>query len=249
MRTHVYFNGIDLTRDFYVSDLRMPLLPVNVNTRGVSGRDGSVYCGSTLAQRSMLLTLTVKDEDIERRQAAARRLASALAVEEPKPLALSIDGGLYYMAMPTSGEDGLRRATSTRYDVEFVCPDPVAYGRQVSVAVPSTGTKSATFVVGGTYEAMPVVTAPIASADEGDFWKLALEDGSYLYYEPTYTGAAYTETLVADCAERTLKADGHTRLLIPQADWLVLTPGQHTLTLSGDAASGDVTVTYRERWL
>ena len=249
MRTKVYFDGHELTRDYYVSDLKTSLLPRRIGTQEVPGRDGTVFTGSTLGERSIKLTLTVHNMDMGRRQAASRALASILAVDEPKPLAISIDDGLYYMAIPKSDGDATRWLNSTSFDVEFACPDPVAYGEEKVVTVPNTGTKSVTFTVGGTYPTQPTVAANIVSADEGDDWRLALEDGTYLYYEPVYSGAVYTESLVADCAKRTLKLDGNTRLLIPSADWLIFEPGEHTLTLSGDAVGGAATVTYRERWL
>lgn len=242
MRTRVMFDGHELTRDYYVSDLRTPLLPRTIGTQEVPSRDSFLFTGARLAQRSIVLTLTVVSKSIEQRQAAARHLAALLAVDEPKPLQISIDDGLYYMAIPQSSDDAIRWVNATSFDVVFECPDPVAYGVERIVTVPSGG--SVTFEVGGTYPTMPVVSASTAANGSGGFWRITKEDGSYLM--ATIPNGVSTAPVVADCAARTLKVNGSTGLLVPLADWLVLEPGEHTLTMTG---TGAATVTFNERWL
>lgn len=241
-RTRVMFNGFELTRDYYVSDLRTSLLPRTIGTQDVPSRDGVLFTGARLAQRSIALTLTIVSKSIERRQAAARYLASLLAVNEPKPLQISIDDGLYYMAIPQSSDDATRWVNATSFDVVFECPDPVAYGIERVVTVPSGG--SVTFEVGGTYPTMPFVSASAAANGSGGSWRITKEDGSYIM--ATIPNGINTAPVVADCSARTLKVNGSTAMLVPQADWLVLEPGEHTLTMTG---TGAATVTFNERWL
>ena len=241
-RTTVTFDGHDLTASYRVSDLRTSLLPRRIGTTEVPGRDGALFTGAPLDTRIVTLTLTAIDRDIEDRQAAGRALAAILNVDEPKPLAISIDGGLYYMALPSSTSDATRHLTATRFEVEFICPDPVMYGTQRTVSVSSGG--SATFNVGGTYPTMPTVSAPNAANGSGGFWKLALEDGTYLI--ATIPTGVQRAPVLAECENRVLKVNGNVALLQPEADWLVLAPGQHTLTMTG---TGAATVTYRERWV
>lgn len=242
MRTHVTFDGHDLTALCTVSDLRTSLLPREVRTTPVAGRDGSVYTGASLSERSITLTMTLRGRDVEARQMAARELAAILDVDGPRPLAMSIDGGLYYMAVPTSGSEATRRPTTSTFEVDFTVPDPVAYGQARTVSVPSGGT--ATFEVGGTYPAMPRVSAPSAANGSGGFWRLRLEDGSYLLARvPAGVASAPVE---ADCAARTLRVNDTVALLEPEADWLVLAPGTHTVEMTG---TGAATMTFEERWL
>lgn len=241
-RTVVMFDGHELTRDYYVSNLRTPLLPRTVGMQDVPGRDGTMYTGVRLAQRSIVLTLTAVSKNIDLRQAAARRLAALLAVGEPRPLQISIDGGLYYMAIPQSSDDAVRWVNATSFDVVFECPDPVAYGLERCVTVPSGG--SVTFSVGGTYPTNPVVSAAAAANGSGGSWRIALEDGSYIM--ATIPSGLATAPVVADCAARTLSIGSSTALLAPQADWLTLDPGEHTLTMIG---TGEATVVFNERWL
>lgn len=240
-RTVVTFDGHELTASYVVSNLRTSLLPRSITTRDVPGMDGLALTGVKLAARTITLTLTTTEKDIEDRQEAARSLAAALAVDGPRSLSISIDGGVYFMAVPTSNNDATRYVNATSFDVAFECQDPVGYGEEQTVTVPSGGT--ATFTVGGTYPTMPAVSAPTAGGSDGT-WRLALDDGSFLYADiPNGHASA---AVMADCASRVLKVDGVVTLLIPEADWMVLDPGEHTLTMTG---TGAATVTYRERWL
>lgn len=242
-RTVVTFNGHVLTQNYYVSDLRTSLLPRNIETLDVPGRNGSLFAGVTHAQRTITLRLTAVSKSITARQAAARALAAILAVDEPKPLQISIDDGLYYMAIPQSSDDATRWANATQFEVTFECPDPVAYGQERTVTVPSGG--SVTFTVGGTYPTMPTISASAAKNNSGiGGWRVRLEDGSYIF--ATIPSGVTSAPVIADCEARTLKVNGNTALLVPAADWLVLEPGEHTLTMTG---TGAATVTFNERWL
>lgn len=240
-RTKVAFNGIDLTESYNVSDLRTSLLPRRVATQSVAGRDGTVYMGASMEERTVTLTLTAKGRTPADLQEAARALAAALAVDEPAPLALSIDDGRYWMAVPESGGDAARYVNHTSFEVTFIVPDPVMYGAERTVTVPSGG--SATFEVGGTYPAMPVVSAQAAKNGPNGYWRLMREDGDFMLVRLPDNNA---RVLVADCAQRILTVSGVVALLEPESDWLVLEPGLHTLTMTG---TGAATVTFRERWL
>lgn len=236
------FDGHELSHDYYVSDLRDPLLVRTIGMQDVPGRDGSIFTGVRLAPKTITLRFTCVSKRMEARRAAGRRLAALLAVSEPKPLQISIDDGLYYMAVPQSADDAAQWVNATSFEVAFECPDPVAYGVERVITVPSGG--SVAFEVGGTYPTMPVVSASAAANGSGGFWRITKEDGSYIM--AIIPNGISTAPVVADCLARTLKVNSNTDLLVPQADWLVLEPGEHTLTMTG---SGVATVTFNERWL
>lgn len=239
-RTTVTYNGVDLTELCIVSDLRTSLLPREVQGQEVPGRDGTLFGGVRLAERTVTLAMTVHGDTDGERQAAARALAAALATDAPAPLAISVDGGRYWMAVPTSGSDAVRWRHHTSFEVEFLCPDPVAYGETRTVSVPSGG--SVALEVGGTYPTRPVVSASAALNDgTAGEWRLTLDGGTYLSAD-----APTARSVVADCAERTLVVAGATAMLDPYADWLVLEPGAHTLAMTG---TGAASVSYTERWL
>ena len=241
-RTRVTFNGLNLTDLYDVSDLRTSLLPRTIGSIDVPGMDGALYTGHRLAPREVTLTLSVRGGDIGDRQHAARMLASALAVDEPAPLSMSIDGGLFYMAMPNSPGDGARYANALRFDVSFTCLDPTLHGTRETWDLTSGG--SATVVVGGTHPTMPLVEVTGASNGSGGFWRLTLDGGDYLI--ATIPSGVTSAPIVADCENRVLRVNGSVALLQPAADWLVLEPGEHTLAMTG---TGTGTVSFEERWL
>ena len=241
-RTKVFFDGFELTRRFAVSNLKEGLLPRTIKTVEVPGRDGSLFTGVTLTEKTIGMTLTTLAKTVEERQAAARMLAAILAVDEPKPLLLSIDNGLYRMAIPSTDIEAARYRNATAFEVSFVVPDPVMYGVEKVITVPSGG--SVTFEVGGTYPTRPVVSASAAANGGNGFWRVRLEDGSYLL--ATIPDGVSTAPVIADCEARTLMVNSSVALLVPSADWLKFSPGQHTLEMTG---TGAATVTFTERWL
>lgn len=260
-RTVVTFNGHDLTQDYYVSDLRNSLLPKTVETQDVPGSDGALFKGSHLGPRTITLTLTAMGSVIEDRQEAARTLAGWLNVDEPKPLAISIDGGIYYLAIPTSENDATRYMNATSFEVEFICPDPVAYGDDFEDAffAPS----ELTFDVGGNYPTMPLITSGggVYISSDDAIIRIALEDGTYLAYNPPYGGSGGEQErhyFQFDCAARIVRDEalGSRQWIqvpmLPDADWLVLKPGTHTLSVDGCVncvLDTEFFVGFSERWL
>lgn len=241
-RTTVTFNGTRLTDLYDVSDLRTSLLPRTIGSVAVPGRDGALHTGTRLATRTVTLTLTVRGAGSAARQQAARTLASILDVDEPAPLAISIDGGLFYMAMPESSGDIARYCNASRTEVTFTCLDPTLHAARRSVSLTSGGT--ATVTVGGTYPTMPLVEVTGARNGSGGFWRLTLDGGDYLI--ATIPAGVTSAPIVADCENRVLRVNGSVTLLQPAADWLVLEPGTHTLAMTG---TGTGTVSFEERWL
>lgn len=241
-RTTVTFDGTRLTDLYDVSDLRTSLLPRTIGSVVVPGRDGALHTGTRLATRTVTLTLTVRGAGIEERQEAARMLAEILAVDEPAPLAISIDGGLFYMAMPESTGDVARFFNANRTEVTFTCLDPTLHGTREAWSLTSGGSTSIT--VGGTYPTMPLVEVTGARNGSGGFWRLTLDGGDYLI--ATIPAGVTSAPIVADCERRVLRVNGSVTLLQPAADWLVLEPGTHTLAMTG---TGTGTISFEERWL
>lgn len=241
-RTKVTFDGFNLTDLYDVSDLRTSLLPRTIGSVAVPGRDGALHTGTRLATRTVTLTLTVRRRGIEERQEAARMLASVLAVDEPAPLSVGIDAGLFYMAMPESSGDIARFLNASRVEVTFTCLDPTLHGTREAWALASGG--SAKVVVGGTYPTMPLVEVAGARNGSSGVWRLTLDGGDYLV--ATIPAGVTSAPIVADCEARTLRVNGSVALLQPAADWLVLEPGEHTLAMTG---TGTGTISFEERWL
>lgn len=223
------------------------MLPRTLGAVSVPGMDGELPTGQALAPFDLGLTLTIMGRDPSLRELVRQQLAAQLNVDGEAPLAISEDGGLWYKARPTAQAEGVRSVNAESFDVTFRISDPVRYGTLRTVTVPQGG--SVTFTVGGTYPTMPNVTATIDVGDGTEQWRLGLDDGSYLLcYAPSTSGQSSYD-VAFDCSQRVLTVGGEVIMLPAIADWLVLAPGEHTLTMSGDASSGAATVTFYERWV
>ena len=238
-RSTVMWDGEELGAGWtFVSDRREQLLPTDVATIDVPGRDGALFGGVTRAVRQVTLALYVLGP-VGERAPHVRELAARLAVDGPRPLMFSDEAPLWRMAVPNADPEGVAFYNADGYaDVKFVCPDPWFYGEEGGVTVPSGG--SVTFTVGGTAPTMPIVTAPAALNGSGGVWQLMLDDTTYIA-----ASVPSARSLVCDCVDRVLRVNGAVTLLRPDADWLVLEPGTHTLAMTG---TGAATVTWTERW-
>lgn len=168
-------------------------------------------------------------------------VAALLRSDGPAPLSLA--PGIYRLAVLQGATDLEFNTYSAHANLTFLCPDPVAYGNERSVTVPSGG--SATFAVGGTYPTKPAISAAQAVRDGSALvWGLRLDDADQLQVA---TGSASAKPVALDCQARTCTVDGSVALPTLASDWFELSPGTHTI--ANNKGSGACTVTFRERWV
>lgn len=237
--TTVTFGGWELTEHFIVSDLVRSYLPRSASMVKVDGRDGELFRSVSLDRLEISMTATYVG-DPESRSDALRELALHLNTYEPERLEISDDGGKYYMAV-ASGGSVERYIGAETVELTFIVPDPAMYGDEVTVTVPSGG--SVTFEVGGNSATKPSISASAASMDSSGFWGVRLDGGDYVHIEHSVSPVS----VECDCAKRTLKISGQSALPTLTSDWLILTPGEHTI--SNDLGTGASEITYVERWL
>lgn len=237
------FNGNTLSDILEIESIDMPAAaPVGAEVRPVPGMDGAAFCGSALEPmeitvKARLATDCIEPAEIQRRWA---RVAALLMSDGPAPLTLQ--PGLYRMAYLSADTQLKFRSYSASASLKFVCPDPVAYGRERTVTVPSGG--SVEFDVEGTYRAAPTIAAQAVRAAGTLVWGLRLDGGDFIHVA---TGSASARSVEADCAKRTCLVQGSPSLPTLDSDWLALEPGSHVLAM--DQGTGAATVTFRERWL
>ena len=242
-RTRVWFDGHELTAHAIVSDLRRPLVPRTASYVDVPGMDGKLFTGVRLDMRTVKLRLTLKGDPSERAQ-AQRALASILNVSDYRPLEISEDSGLYYMAIPTAKDDGSRFVRAESFEVTFDC-QPCLRGMARSFAFSLAAHESLSFVVGGTAPTPAFLTFTHPSA--GDL-TLSLDTGT-LVTEPD----GGPSPMAMDSERRVYGewSDAYQSITdviaLPMGtDWAVLEPGARTLTASA-ATSG--TISFIERWV
>ena len=239
MSDTVTFNAHDLSTYFTIGEVTRSLASWEPNSVDVPGRSGAVVTGTRETPIDVTVTLWTTATSQSGRRDALRTLASWLAVDEPKALVLGDEGGLWRMALPADAADVTQNLDADSVALTFRCFDPVLYGQQATQTIPSGG--SATFTVGGTAPTWPTVTASAALEGSSGYWRLTLDGGVHLDADTGSSAVAVS----ADCAKRVLLVDGLVQMLQPNADWLRLTPGTHTVAMNG---TGAATLTWRERW-
>ena len=237
------YGGVDYTEILQVASLDMPALPkTSPDLRYATCRDGALLAANPLEPLEIkvkvrLVTDTIDPRDIQRKWA---EVAATMRHSEPEPLSLS--DGIWHMAVLADETKLDFKSYSAFSTLTFLCPDPVAYGDERTITVPSGG--SVTFNVGGTYPAKPVVTASAVRDSESLVWGIRLDGGDFLHIA---TGDASARGVAVDCDARTCVVNSEPSLPTLDSDWLVFEPGTHTLSM--DEGTGAATVTFRERWL
>ena len=237
------FDGVDYGNVLDVESVDIPAIPATTpNTRNAPSLDGAALVGNpmnpfVITVKARLATDRTDPRDIQ------RKLAEVVAgMRTDGPRKLSLTEGLYRMAVLHDETPIEFRTYSGTVELKFLCTDPIAYGDERTVTVPSGG--SATFTVEGTYPAKPKITANAVRNSTSLVWGLKLDDGDYIHVA---TGSASARSVALDCKERTCVVNGTATLATLDSDWLELAPGKHTLAM--DNGTGAATVTFSERWL
>jgi predicted phage tail component-like protein len=237
------FDGVDYSSLIDVASIEMPALPTAAaDLRTATGRDGALLAGNPLEPMTIKVKARLAVDSIDPRdiQRAWALVAAGMRTDGPRQLNLTSD--VYRMAVLTDAVPLDYASYSAIAELTFVCPDPVAYGDERTVTVPSGG--SATFEVGGTYPAMPAIAASAVRDGSSHVWGIRLDDGDFVHVA---TGSASARNVAVDCAKRTCTVQGTPSMITTDSDWLVLEPGTHTLAM--DNGTGAATVTFVERWL
>ena len=164
-----------------------------------------------------------------------RRLAAALQ-GGTKPLVLPDEPERFVWARYAGGDDWDASVSNPSANLSFLCADPLSYGQERTASV---GTSTTLVRPGGTYKALPLITAKPA---KGSSWTLEnVTTGEFVRADADFTGS---QTVVLDMATE--------RCTINGADCPVALASTF-FALDGDCllkcTSGTAEMEWRERWL
>ena len=237
----IAFDGHDFESLFIVGDPSLSFAVPKPTLDDAEGRDGQVVRGMRFGSGAVSFRLGFRGTPDERRIALST-LAGWLDVDEPKYLVLP-ETGWRYKAIPDGAVETTRGIGGDIHKVKFAIVEPAAYGLERSVTVPSGG--SAGILVNGTYPTRPTITAQSAVRDSTtQVWGIRMEDGTFVHVP---TGSASARSVSVDCESRVAKVANAAAMPTLDSDWLVLTPGDHTIT--NDQGTGASTFSWFERWL
>lgn len=235
----VVFDGHTLNDTFYIGNVQATPPEFVVDTLD-SVSDGVGVSDVRLGSSTVTVPLVVRPG--VRPRAALSDLLSWLDVDGPRALELAEDDGYARMVVPAgvNMDDFEYRDCLT---VEFTQVEPGLYGGSREYAIPSGG--SLTFEVGGTYPAMPAVSAAAAQRDAStQLWGLTFDDVDRMRVElPT----ALATQVSIDASTRKVLVGNDVDMVTLDSDWPRLAPGTHTVRM--DQGTGQATLTFRERCL
>lgn len=250
------YGGVDLS-DYALCNCRNPMLaPLDVSARDLHGADGASLSSVSLAPLTVRARLTMtpgRGGLSERRmllEEAKRVLAAQLFSRDLRPLALDGDGWRYRLAVVSSVSEPDPLGCSEGFDVEFFCPDPVAYGQEKSVTSPMILNNA---IVCGTYETRPVFTFEGINPTPSDqkVTSVGIQRRDTMSAVNVDMGFKGGETVVIDmerrhCTVNGASADRYVRLT---SDYFSLPPGFNVKDLWYSNNYKKVTVRWRDRWL
>lgn len=211
-------------------------------TETVPAMDGAKFVGSTLKPATVALRIWATDIHSADRAGIMREIMAHLNVDKPKALLIPEVSPNTLLAIPNGEIQAVLYPTAVMVPVTFLVTDPVAYGDSESATIPSGG--SVTITVDGSYPTRPVISAASAKRGTGNVWKIVLDSGDYVQVPISTSSSVAVEI---DCAERTAKVANAASMITLDSDWLVLEPGQHTLSMA--VGTGAATIEWTERWL
>ena len=235
----IVYNGHDLS-PYVTAELVEPAgHALSPRALAVPGRPGAALLGCELPPRVLRVRLFL-DAGVtltaEERSAIRHELYGWLVAPSGAELELPGEPGLSWRdAVVTDASDWDSLFEDGSCELAFTCFDPVAYGEGKSSA-------AGTLTVGGTWETWPVVTL---TALAGPSVKVADGLGRYVLVERQFSAG---DEVLLDFQREAVTVEGEDASadVAVESTFFSLSPGAHSLTLSGCSAH---TVAWVERWL
>lgn len=238
------YDGFDLTR-YALVQIERPVGPsLRIESERIPGRDGEVTTSFELDKLAVTAHCTLRRRYYYEWERVRMELAKAFSKMGERVLTLPDEPGLYRMATASLSENVTTPLDPpVTFDVEFVCHDPVAYGIEHSVTVPSGG--SVEFEVGGM---LPVGVRIVATSAVRNYssgvWGVRFDEGAFLHVALASSTARNVEV---DSPSRTVKVANATDMVTLDSTWPKLEPGTHVARM--DQGTGAATLSWIERYL
>jgi len=237
-------DGFDLTRYALVRIERQPGPSMRVTTEQVPGRSGDLVTSCEMEALTIVAHCTLRRRYLHEWERIRTELASVFTVTDERVLHLPDEPEYYRYAIASFTNTVIAPLVPpVNFDIVFTCHDPVAYGNDCSVEVPSAS--EVLIYVGGTAPAIVRVSADAAVRDSSSHvWGLRFDGGPYLHVP---IESAQSRAIEIDCASRKVTVAGALSMVTLGSEWVELSPGTHAIR--NDEGTGASTITWTERYL
>jgi len=239
------YDGFDLTR-YALVKLERPVGPsLRIETEQVPGRNGEIPVSVELETLHIVAHCTLRRRYYYEWDRVRMELATSFAKLGEHVLTLPDEPGMYRMAT-ASLTDNVQTPLEppVEFSVEFVCHNPVAYGVEHTVTIPSGG--SVEFEVGGMLPAVDigVVAASAVRNSSSGVWGVRFDEGDFMHVALPSSSSRKVEI---DADNRTVKVANATDMITLDSSWPKLEPGSHIARM--DQGTGAATLIWIERYL
>lgn len=233
------YDGYDFRPILRVEKIDRPIMAsVDADYDRYSGMDGGVLGSVRLEPLKIKVTVCAirppGGRGTEWFEGVRRELSRRLFRREPRKLVLHDAPDLYNMAVLSDDTDVDDLVTAGRCELTFLCPDPVAYGKEERREAPAGA--ELTVEVGGTYRTAPVIEVQTDGSAE-----TVTVDGEGMSALGTLAG---DQPLVFDCGSREVRKGAAAVKMDIMDDFAEWEPGRHTVS-----CDKPFSVSWRERWL
>ena len=238
------YDGFDLTRYAFVR-VERPVGPsLRIESERIAGRDGEVPTSFELDKLQIVARCTLRKKYFHQWERVRMELAAAFSKLGERVLTLPDEPGMYRMATASLNDSVKTPPTPpVEFSVEFTCHDPVAYGIEHSVTVPSGG--SVTFEVGG-MQPVGVRLAASSAVRNGSsgLWGVRFDEGAFLHVSLSSSTA---RAVTIDGVSRAVLIANAVDMVTLDSTWPKLSPGSHVARM--DQGTGAATLSWIERYL
>lgn len=235
------FDSHNLESLFICGDPQFSILNSQPNF-AKSSVNGSVFTGMKYGMSTVSFTIAATGTVSERHQKFST-LGAWLYVDSPKMLILPDTPDRYYHAVSQGALDVQRCFDGDYATLTFELTESMAYAISEE-STPSENGK-ATFTIGGTAPTYVRVSSSEATPDEYESLWGVIADLTTSSYGPDVNGKISGQTVIIDSENRTFYNGYYTQPNL-ESDWLLLTPGKHTVTRN--FGGGEFRVWWRNRW-
>lgn len=236
------YDGIEL-EDYFRIQYEFPLiLPSQVEGIKVSGRPGKLFTGNTMDELSIPMEFRLKNRARDDLPAFRRLYRAMLHQDAPRPLYLPEDQGAYRLGIFQAVGNLDTLWYTGKGTLDFIAPDPIAYGDWHDIAVSGTRYDGKYF---GTWPTYPVIEAWPANGTSFTVWDHLT--GFSVTVNGKFNGSQH---VVIDCERQQTTINGTNAKVTFESDYPHMAPGDgqdpHPVDLR--FSHEGVILKWRDRW-